>query len=144
MSPWIWAIGALVVALLELHAPGCYLIWVALGGAITAIASFTADLSLPAQIGTFVAASLLSCIAGYFVYQRLIKLKSNDPRLNERGTGMIGMKGVVAVAMENGRGKVKLGDSLWLAEGHDLPEGAQITVKNVRGTTVIVEPTAHM
>ena len=50
MNPWIWAIGAVVVALLELHAPGCYLIWVALGGAVTAIAAFTAVPGLTGQL----------------------------------------------------------------------------------------------
>jgi membrane protein implicated in regulation of membrane protease activity len=34
---------------------------------------------------------------------------------------------------------VRLGDSVWLAEGPNLSEGTSVIVKSVRGTRVIVE-----
>jgi hypothetical protein len=140
MSPWIWAVGALVVALLELHAPGCYLIWIALGGAVTAIAAFAGVAGLPTQLAVFAAASLVSCAVGYFVYKRVMAAaRAEEAPINQRERAMIGMKGTVEVAFSNGRGKVRLGDSLWLAEGADLPAGTEVVVKSVRGTTAIVE-----
>jgi predicted membrane protein len=37
MIPWWgWAILAALLGLAEMHAPGCYLIWIALGAALTA------------------------------------------------------------------------------------------------------------
>ena len=53
---------------------------------------------------------------------------------------MIGAKGVVSQPIFNGQGKVKLGDTVWLAEGPELEGGAPITVTDVRGITVIVSP----
>ena len=69
MNPWFWAIGALIVAISELYCPGCYLIWIAAGAAVTAILSFAYDLSLHTQIEIFIAASALTCICGYFIYE---------------------------------------------------------------------------
>lgn len=139
MNPWIWAIGSIVVAALEVLMPGFYLIWFAMGGAITALAAFTVDLSLTAQISIFVAASACTCVSGYFVYQKLIT-SSGQPPLNERGQEMVGAHGTVIAALTNGQGKVELGDSVWLAEGPDLPVGAAVRVTGTRGTVLLVVP----
>jgi inner membrane protein len=138
MSPWIFAIGSVVVAIAELYHPGYYLIWIAAGGAITSLASFAFDLSLAAQIGIFVLACSLSCICGYFVYQRIITANNSGTPLNQRNLQMVGAKRVVTVAVENGHGKVRLGDSVWLAEGPNLEIGTSVVVTEVRGTVVLV------
>ncbi len=140
MNPWYWAIGALVIAVLELPTPGFYLIWIAAGGAITALASFVFGLSLSSQIGVFVVSSAVTCVCGYFVYQRLIEPDPTRAPLNERGRDMIGATGSIVEPLTNGRGKVRLGDSVWLAEGADLPVGAPVIVTGMRGTVAIVAP----
>jgi len=138
MNPWILAIGSVVVAVAELQCPGYYLIWIAAGGAIAALASFAFDLSSTAQISVFIVSCSLSCIWGYFVYQRMIRSSEGNPPLNQRNLEMVGAKGVVTQALENGQGKVKLGDSVWLAEGPNLKTGTPVIVKEVRGTVVLV------
>lgn len=140
MNPWYWAIGSLVVAALELPTPGFYLIWIAAGGAVTALASFAFNLSVSAQIGTFVGACALTCVCGYFAYQKLIQTDGTRAPLNERGLDLIGARGTIIEPLVNGQGKVELGDSVWLAEGPDLPDGAPVIVTSVRGTVVIVSP----
>jgi membrane protein implicated in regulation of membrane protease activity len=52
-TPWAWAIAAIVIAFLELHAPGNYLIWIACAAAITSVLSFLTDASVSAQLLTF-------------------------------------------------------------------------------------------
>jgi membrane protein implicated in regulation of membrane protease activity len=47
---------------------------------------------------------------------------------------------VVFEAIVNGQGKVSLGDSVWLAQGPDMPVGASVVVTGLRGTIVIVSP----
>jgi membrane protein implicated in regulation of membrane protease activity len=138
MNPWIWAIAALVAAIAEIIVPGIYLIWLAAGAAITALASFALDLALTAQLFLFAVASIASCIAGYFVYRRLTKPPADAPLLNQRGLELVGATGSVFEAIHNGRGKVNLGDSVWLAEGPDLAVGASVVVTGARGTVVIV------
>ena len=52
MNPWFWAIGSIVVAIAEMHSPGCYLIWLAAGGLITSLLSVLFDLSFTTQLST--------------------------------------------------------------------------------------------
>jgi membrane protein implicated in regulation of membrane protease activity len=139
-NPWTWAIGALAAAVLEIFVPGAYLIWIAAGAAITALASFAFDLALTSQLIIFALACCVTCIAGYFVYQRLIRPAAGDAPLNQRGLEMIGAHGVIFEAIVNGRGKVSLGDSVWIAEGADMPAGASVVVTGLRGTIVVVAP----
>lgn len=138
MNPWIWAIAALVAAVAEIVAPGIYLIWLAAGAAVTALASFAFGLALTAQLFLFAAASVVSCVAGYFAYRELSKPPADAPSLNQRGLELIGATGTVYEAIRNGRGKVNLGDSVWLAEGPDLEAGAAVVVTGLRGTVAVV------
>jgi membrane protein implicated in regulation of membrane protease activity len=139
MNPWIWAVGALVVALVELHSPGFYLVWIAAGAAITAAVSLMLDLSLSTQIVTFAVASMCSCVCGYFVYKRTLRPHRGQSVVNQRDLQMVGTRGVVHEPIKNGCGKVRLGDSVWLAEGYDMPEGTHVVVRAMRGTIAVVE-----
>jgi hypothetical protein len=46
---------------------------------------------------------------------------------------------VVTQAIEGGTGKVKLGDSEWLARGADAPVGTRLKVTGHDGTMLLVE-----
>ncbi|MDI1346265.1 MAG: NfeD family protein [Pseudolabrys sp.] len=140
MNPWLWAIGAVIAAVLEIVVPGAYLIWIAAGAAITALACFAFALALTTQLIVFIVASSVACVAGYFVYQRLITPAAGAAALNQRGLEMIGAHGVIFEAVVNGQGKVSLGDSVWIAEGPDMPAGSAVVVTGLRGTIVIVAP----
>ena len=59
-----------------------------------------------------------------------------------RGQQYIGRSLVVEQAIQNGRGKVRVGDSLWAAEGPDAPAGARVTVTAAKGTVLVVERAA--
>jgi membrane protein implicated in regulation of membrane protease activity len=139
MSPWVWAVGALLAALVELHAPGYYVIWIAAGAGLTAIIGFLFDPALETQLAVFSAASLCCCVIGYFVYRRITRPHAAS-LVNERNAQMIGARGIVAEDFANGQGKVRLGDTVWLAEGPDLPKGAPVVVKAMRGTKAVVAP----
>jgi hypothetical protein len=135
---WAWAGVAVALGLGELHVPGSYLIWIALGAAVAAGADAALGLRLEHQLITFIAASALSCVAGYFVYRRLDALGSKGMPLNQRAASMVGARGTVCEPIRNGQGKVRLGDTVWAAEGPDLPEGTPIVVRSVRGVRMIV------
>ena len=139
MTPWIWATAAVAIAYVELHAPGFYLIWIGAGAGATAAADAVFGFTLEGQLLTFAVASTVCCIGGHFVYQYLNRGQPEESQLNRRELQVIGAEGVVCEPLKNGHGKVRLGDSVWLAEGPSLPEGAPIVVKSLRGTTVRVE-----
>lgn len=136
---WVWMIAAGILALGELHAPGTYLIWIALGAALTGAVDAAFGLAIAGQIGSFAAASALSCVAGYFVYRKLHRPRRGEILLNQRSLSMVGTRGTVCEAFVNGRGKVRLGDGVWLAAGADFAEGTPVVVSAVHGTRLFVE-----
>jgi membrane protein implicated in regulation of membrane protease activity len=136
---WGWAAAAAVMALAELHAPGSYLIWIAVGAAITAgVAATSAALSLEPQIAAFAAAAGFSCVLGWFVYRTMPGRRGEDTLLNRRALQLVGARAIVCDAFVNGEGKVRVGDSLWLAEGPTLHEGDAVIVTAVRGARLVV------
>ena len=63
---------------------------------------------------------------------------SEDPTLNRAGADLIGRAVNVVEPIENGRGKVQVADTVWLAEGPDTPAGARVRVVAVRDVVVQV------
>jgi membrane protein implicated in regulation of membrane protease activity len=139
LTPWAWAVAAVVIAFLELPVPGSYLIWIACAAALTALAGFVIGWSLSAQLTFFVIASIGSCVAGYFVYRHLDRRGKEAEPVNRRDLDLVGAAATVTEAFANGQGRVRLGDTVWLAEcGEDLPAGTPVVVTAVRGTALIV------
>jgi membrane protein implicated in regulation of membrane protease activity len=68
-------------------------------------------------------------------------LKSDQPDLNRRGAQFVGLTVCVEEAIEHGRGKVRVGDTLWIAEGPDAPAGAEVRITAAQGTLLQVERT---
>lgn len=64
---------------------------------------------------------------------------SEDPTLNRAGATLIGRAVTVIEPIENGRGKVQVADTVWLAEGPELPAGARVRVVAVRDVVLRVE-----
>jgi membrane protein implicated in regulation of membrane protease activity len=134
---WAWIILAGVLALAEMAVPGSYLMWIALGAAVTAIAA-TTGMVLEGQLAVFAIATALSCIGGYFAYRRIEAARDGGVPLNAPRKSMIGARGTVCETFVNGRGKVRIGDTVWLADGPDFAEGVPVIVAGVRGTRLEV------
>ena len=65
-------------------------------------------------------------------------IKTDAPDLNERGMQYVGRTVTVVEPIARGRGKVQVGDTVWTAEGPDMPEGARAKVTGVNGTVLVV------
>jgi membrane protein implicated in regulation of membrane protease activity len=87
----------------------------------------------------FVILSLASC----FLYWKFIRhardALTDQPLLNRRAEQYVGRRYVLDSAIVNGHGKARVGDSLWLVEGPELPAGSPIEVISVDGTTLKVQ-----
>ena len=141
MIPWWgWAILAARLGLAEMHAPGGYLIWIALGAALTAAVDAVYHVSITAQVVIMMLASCVSCFAGYFVYRHTDRRQPDAAMLNQRDALLVGERGVVCSDIVHGEGKFRLGDTVWLAEGPDLPDGTPVIVKSVHRARVRVRP----
>ncbi len=134
---WNWFIVAAVMGLLETIIPGVHFMWfgmaaVAMGGIVLAL-----PLSLPVQLVVFAVLSigLILFARRYWAPQ---SMATDAPDLNDRGQQYVGRIVTVAEAIHRGRGKVQIGDSVWTAEGPDMPEGARAKVTGVNGTVLVV------
>jgi membrane protein implicated in regulation of membrane protease activity len=54
---------------------------------------------------------------------------------------LVGRIVLVSEAIEGGRGKVRVGDTLWPAEGPDTPVGTEVRVIAAKATVLVVERT---
>lgn len=136
-----WGLAAVVLLGLELFMPGVFLIWVGIAAGVMAILLLAVDLALAWQLVLFAAFAVASVLLGL----RVMRARGAQPDQSELKTPesqMIGRRGTVAEALRGGRGKVKVGDTLWLAEGPDLDVGAEIRVVGQRVTALVVERTA--
>lgn len=136
---WMWLILGLVLGTAEIVAPGFFLIWLAAAAIITGLAAMALPISLTVQIGLFAALSIASVYAGrrWFVANPIV---SDDPNLNDRGARLAGQIVVVVEAIENGTGRIKVGDSVWTARGVDAGIGARVKITGAKGNVLLVEP----
>jgi membrane protein implicated in regulation of membrane protease activity len=74
-----------------------------------------------------------------FVWAHPTVSRSDQPELNRRGLQLVGRVLIVEEAIEGGRGKVRVGDTLWPAEGPDTPAGTEVRVTAARVTILLVE-----
>ena len=135
---WLWLIAGLVLAVAEMVVPGVFLIWFAAAALIVGLLTAVLPLGAAAQVVLFVVLSLVSVLASRRFLRRY-PIQSADPLLNQRGAQLIGRQVVVTQAIEGGSGRVRCGDSEWLAQGPDADVGARMTVTGSLGSVLIVE-----
>jgi membrane protein implicated in regulation of membrane protease activity len=63
-----------------------------------------------------------------------------ETTLNRRGEQFVGRVFVLAEPIENGRGAIHAGDSLWRVSGSDRPVGTRVRVTGSDGALLSVEP----
>ena len=138
---WIWLIIGLALASLELVVPGVYLIWMAMAALAVAVLAFVSVPPLALQIIAWVSLSLIFVFSARR-WLRERPIVSSDPLLNNRGGRMVGQTALVTQAIENGSGRVKGGDSEWIARGADAAAGARVRIIGNDGSELLVEPVA--
>jgi len=136
---WSWWILALLLFVLELSAPGVVFLFIAVAAAITGVVAWILpDLGWQISFVIFALLSVVSVVVGRKVW-RPGKVKTEDPTLNRRADQYVGKTFTLDTAVENGRGRLNVGDSSWLAKGPDLPAGTKVRVAAVDGSILEVE-----
>jgi len=137
---WWWLIAAVALGILELLAPGFFLVWMGAAAALTGVIVALVPLALPYQLGLFALLAFAAVFAGRRYYAAN-PVASADPNLNARASRLIGQTVTVEAAIENGKGRVRVGDGVWNARGADAPAGASVVIVAADGTSLTVEPT---
>jgi membrane protein implicated in regulation of membrane protease activity len=139
LGPWTWMILAAILFALEVMSPGIFLMWFGMAAGVTGLLAFGFDISWQWQLVWFCLLSLAAVLIA-LKYLRKHPLKSERPLLNERAVKHIGQCYDLVDPIVNGRGSVKIGDSIWRVEGPELPKGARVRVLGADGTLLKVAP----
>ena len=112
LGAWNWFVVAVALFVLETIVPGVHFIWFGLAAVIVGILAFVFDIAWEWQLITF---AIISCITVFFVrrYAAPDMAASDEPDLNLRAVQYVGRVVTVEEAITGGRGKVRVGDTLW-------------------------------
>lgn len=135
-----WMILAIILIGLEFLAPGIYFMWIGFAALIVSgITFFFPDIGLAVQLLLFAVLGVASVYASKKYLMEKQKPADNST-LNLRGRQYIGKTCEVAVAFKNGKGKIKVEDTLWTAIGPTtLAVGKSVKVVDIEGTRLKVE-----
>jgi membrane protein implicated in regulation of membrane protease activity len=138
LSFWDWLGLGTVLLILEVFGAGGYLLWIGVAAAGVGILTYILPaLSWELQFLSFAALSVLTALY-WWRRQRNVQRKSDQPGLNMRGSELIGQTFVVQESIINGRGKIKVGDGVWMVVGLDAPAGDRVRVTAQDGTILHV------
>ncbi len=134
-----WWLLALVLIGAEMIAPGYFMLWIGIAAAVMGMLTFVLPaMSALVQAIIFAVLAIASCAIYWRFVRPLAEQRNDQPLLNRRGARMVGRRVVIVEPIVNGRGKVKVGDGAWLAEGPDLPIGQEVEVTACEGTMLKV------
>ena len=138
LGSWNWFIIAVVLLVLETVVPGAHFVWFGIAAAIVGALALATGIVWQWQLIIFA----LVAMATVFVVRRYANpasATSDEPDLNVRGAQYIGRILTVVEEIRQGRGKVRVGDTVWHAEGEDVAAGTKVKVVGVDGTALVVE-----
>ncbi|MEM7766255.1 MAG: NfeD family protein [Pseudomonadota bacterium] len=143
---WHWLVLGLVLVGIEMMTGTFDLLFVALAAFTTA--AFTALMpdvasgwQMQAAVFAITAVSLI--VLGRTVFAGMRRVIGEHPTLNRRMDSLIGQHGTVTTPFTDGQGRVKIGDSEWMATSlgaSDMATGVSIIVEETEKTRVFVRP----
>jgi membrane protein implicated in regulation of membrane protease activity len=135
---WHWWIAAAILAALETFLPGAIAIWFAAAAVLIGAIQLVVPMPWQLQLVLF---GVLGAVA-IVLWRRYRKPEDEEMAhhtLNQRGAQYVGQNFPLIEAIAGGRGKIRVGDTVWLVSGTDTPEGARVRVTGVEGATLRVE-----
>ena len=136
---WGWLAIGMMLAVAEMAIPGVFLIWLSGAAILTGLLSWLVPIGVPLQIVIFAVLAIVSVFIGKR-YLRSNPVEGADPLMNDRGARLIGESAVVTEAITPGStGRVKQGDSEWLAKGPAAELGTKMRITGHDGVVLIVE-----
>ncbi|HXI88245.1 MAG TPA: NfeD family protein [Parvularculaceae bacterium] len=144
MPFWYWWVLAVALLVVEIATGSTYFLWPSASAAIVGVLDiWPLAGAWRTQLAIFaVLTTLLIIFATPRVRPWLYKSRRDHHTLNERGEQKVGKRAIVDQPFINGSGKVKFGDTVWLAEsadGADYVAGAAVVITGVEGSTLFVK-----
>jgi inner membrane protein len=139
LGVWDWFIAGGVLLVLEVLAPGVFMLWLGLAAILVGALSLVVHWPWQAQ---FIAFAVFS-IAAIPIWRHLAKRvsKTDQPFLNRRTDGYLGRVFTLERPIVDGTGTIGIDDTVWRVTGPDTPAGSRVKVTRVDGAALHVEPT---
>lgn len=131
-----WLVGGVGLLVVEVLAPGVFMMWLGLAALGTGALVYAADPSFGMQVLAFAVLAIVAIFVG-------VRLRPTRPQqsLNTKDSGLVGRTARVLVAGQHDL-RVRVGDTDWsahLAKGRPAPAvDAELIVLGVDGTTLVV------
>ncbi len=135
---WFWFIVAAVLLIGELLMPGVFLLWLGIGATATGLVDAMFGLDWRGEVVTFGVSSLVLVAASWKYVTSQWRPHSDQPHLNQRHYTYVGRTVILETAIVDGRGKVKIDDTIWDVEGNNAEAGTPVTVRGVNGMRLVV------
>jgi membrane protein implicated in regulation of membrane protease activity len=136
---WLWLIGGVLLLILEVIAPGFFLVFIGAAAIATGLFTVLFDLGTAPQLALFALYAAIAVLGGRRFYAN--RTPSADPLLNDRAGRLVGKVVTVVAAVDDHDGRVRVGDSDWSARGGPAAVGERVKITGVDGNCLTVEPT---
>jgi membrane protein implicated in regulation of membrane protease activity len=138
LGAWNWFILAALLFLLEIIAPGSFMMWLGLSAIVVGAISVFIDWSWQAQAIAF-AVFALAAIPAWRHFARKVEKPTEQPFLNRRAEGFVGREFTLDQPIIGGTGTLRVDDTVWRVRGPDCPAGSRVKVAATDGGKLTVE-----
>jgi inner membrane protein len=136
---WDWFIAGGVLLVLEILAPGVFMLWLGLAAILVGLLSLLIDWPWQAQFVAFAVFSL-AAIPLWRRLARSVGQPTDQPFLNRRTASYVGRVFTLEKPIVDGSGTVRIGDTIWRVTGPDCAAGSRVKIARAEGATLFVEP----
>lgn len=138
LGHWNWFIAAVALFLLEIVAPGSFMLWLGLAALVVGAISLAIDWSWQAQLIAF-AGVAVAAIPAWRHFARKVERPVDRPFLNRRAEGYVGRVFTLDKPIVDGVGTIRIDDTVWRVTGPDSPAGSRVRVARAQGADLMVE-----
>jgi inner membrane protein len=136
---WNWFIVAVLLFVVEVIAPGAFMLWLGLSAALVGIISLVVGWGWQAQCAAFVVFSA-ALFPLWRRFQNVAKAPSDQPLLNQRTQTYVGRVFTLDKPIVDGTGTIRIDDTVWRVRGADCAAGRHVKVARADGAMLFVEP----
>ncbi|WP_072926429.1 NfeD family protein [Nissabacter archeti] len=135
---WFWlSLGGLLLVA-EMLGAGGYLLWSGMAAMLTGLLVWIIPVGWEMQALIFALLTLVAAVSWWYWLSRRTASRPARP-LNRRGEQLIGTRATLHTPLENGYGRITIGDSSWRMHcTQPLQPGDDVEVVEVEGITLEV------
>jgi membrane protein implicated in regulation of membrane protease activity len=138
LGSWNWFILAALLLLIEILAPGMFMLWLGLSAILVGIISSAVVWSWQTQLIAFAVFAIAS-VPAWRHFAHKVEKPADSPFLNRRAEGYVGREFTLDKPIVGGVGTIRIDDTVWRVMGPDAPAGSRVRIARADGAALTVE-----